>query len=226
MHLLANTIKISWRAGKVTLALFLDIEGMFPNAVLLWLEHNLCNQRMARKIVYFIHNMLRGRITALKFDGYTSEPITIDNSIGQGDPLSMGIYQYYNADLLDIPSEKDESTMAYVDDLVMIAIADTFPEVHEKLQSMMTRPGGVAEWSSKHNSPLEYSKLALVDFAHRNSPKQREALRLLQIKIYPLVSTKYLGVIFDQSLDWKEQHAQAIGKGTSWTMQIRRLTQP
>jgi len=39
MHLLANTIKASWRAGKVTLALFLDIE-------------------VPRKIVDFIHNML------------------------------------------------------------------------------------------------------------------------------------------------------------------------
>jgi len=116
--------------------------------------------------------------------------------------------------------------MAYVDDLVMIAIVDMFPEAHNKLSSMMMRAGGVAEWSSQHNSPLEYSKLVLVDFAHRCSPKQREALRLPQIEIQPLVSTKYLGVIFNQNLEWKEQHAQAIGKGASWTMQIRRLTRP
>ena len=41
MHLLANTIKASWRVGKVTSALFLDIEGAFPNAVPSRLEHNL-----------------------------------------------------------------------------------------------------------------------------------------------------------------------------------------
>jgi len=142
MHLLANTIKASWRAGKVTLVLFLDIEGAFPNAVPSWLEHNLHKRKVPRKIVDFIHNMLQDWVTALKFDGYTSEPIKIDNGIGQGDPLSMGIYQYYNADLLDIPEDKGESAMAYVDDLVMIATADTFPEAHEKLQNMMTREGG------------------------------------------------------------------------------------
>jgi len=176
MHLLANTIKTSWRAGKVTSVLFLDIKGVFPNMVPSRLEHNMHKRKVPRKIVDFIHNMLQGRVTTLKFNGYASEPISIDNGIGQGDPLSMGIYQYYNADLLDIPREKGESTMAYVDNSVMIAIADMFLEVHEKLSSMMTRAGGVAEWSSQHNSPLEYSKLMLVDFTHRCSPKQREVL--------------------------------------------------
>jgi len=58
MHLLANTIKASWRVGKVTSALFLDIEGAFPNAVPSRLEHNLCKRQVPRKIVDFIHNML------------------------------------------------------------------------------------------------------------------------------------------------------------------------
>ena len=33
-------------------------------------------------------------------------------------------------------------------------------------------------------------------------------------------------MIFDQSLDWKEQHARTIGKGTKWVLQIRRITRP
>ena len=84
----------------------------------------------------------------------------------------------------------------------------------------------MAEWSSLHNSPLEYSKLVLVDFAHRHSSKRRSPLCLLQTIIQPTESTKYLGVIFDQNLSWKQQHAHMIGKGTKWAMQIRRLAKP
>ena len=204
MHLLANTIKASWRAGKVTSALFLDIKGAFPNVVPSHLEHNLHNCKVPRKIMDFIHNMLRDQVTALKFDGYMSELIKIDNGIGQGDLVSMGIYQYYNADLLDIPKEEGESAMAYVDDSVMIATADTFAEAHKKLRDMMTREGRVTDWSTQHNSPLKYSKLALVDFTHSQSTKRREPLRLPQIEVHPSKSAKYLGVIFDQNLDWKE----------------------
>ena len=144
MHLLANMIKASWRVGKVTSALFLDIEGAFPNTVPSHLEHNLCKCHIPSKIIKFICKMLQGRVTTLKFDGYTSEPINIDNGIGQGDPLSMGLYQYYNADLIEVLKDLGESAMAYMDDSVMIAVADSFPEAHRKLLSMMTREGGVA----------------------------------------------------------------------------------
>jgi len=218
MHLLANMIKASWRGGKVTSALFLDIEGAFPNAVPSRLEHNLHMHYIPSKIVKFVCKMLRGRVMILKFDGYTLEPISIDNSIGQGDPLSMGLYQYYNADLIEVPKDPGESVMAYVDNSVMIAIADSFLEAHRKLLSMMTREGEVTEWSSLYNSPLEYSKHALVDFAHSQSSKRRSLLCLPQITVQPMESTKYLGVIFDQNLSWKQQHAHAVGKGMKWAM--------
>jgi hypothetical protein len=166
MHLLAHTIKTSWRKGKVTSVLFLDIEGAFPNAVPSRLVHNMRKRGVPGKIVSFIHGMLRGRLTALKFDGFTLEPINIDNGIRQGDPLSMVMYQFYNADLLEIPEAEGESAIAYVDDAIMAATADTFEETHDMLRDMMTREGGVSDWSVDHNSPLEYSKLALMDFTH------------------------------------------------------------
>ena len=206
--------------------LFLDIEGAFPNAVPSRLEHNLRKRKVPGKIADFICNMLRRRETVLRFDGYTSQPIVVDNEISQGDPLSMAVYQYYNADLLEIPREKGESAIAYVDDGILIAITNNFSKAHDMLSSMMSRAGGVADWSSSHNSPLEYSKLALIDFAHRNKPVKRVPLRLPQNIVDPVESTKYLGIIFDQNLNWKAQHANAISKGTKWAMQIGRLARP
>ena len=176
LHLLAHEIKTSWRAGKVTSVLFLDIEGAFPNAVPSRLEANLRKRHVPRKIINFVHDMLRGRLTSLKFDGYTSKYINIDNGIGQGDPLSMILYQYYNADLLDIPNEQGEESIAYVDDTILIANASSFRRTHEKLVAMMSRTGGVIDWSREHNSPLEYSKLALIDFAHGKKHVIREPL--------------------------------------------------
>jgi hypothetical protein len=145
--------------------------------------------------------MLTNRSTTLKYDGHSSEPIRLDNRIGQGDPLSMVLYQYYNADLLDIPRGKNEDTLAYIDNTIMLATAETFNKAHTKLADMMGREGGVLEWSKDHNSSLEYSKLALIDFAHRSSGKLRTTLQLPQISIKPLSSMKYLGVIVNQNLN-------------------------
>ena len=41
MHLVTSKIKDAWRAGKVTLALFLDIQAAFPNMVKEHLLHNM-----------------------------------------------------------------------------------------------------------------------------------------------------------------------------------------
>jgi len=223
IHLLTLRIKSAWQVGKVAAVLFLDIKGAFPNAILERLVHNLRKQRIPSKYTKFVSNMLCGRVTTLKFNGYTSAPIHIDNSIGQGDPLSMALYQYYNGDLLNIPSNKDKDAMVFVDDSFMLAIADTFKEAHEILANMMGREGGVVEWTTTHNSPLEYSKLALIDFAHCQSQKSRPSLQLPQRVVEPVVSTKYLGVFFNQNLNWKAQQAHVIKKCTQWAAQLRQI---
>jgi hypothetical protein len=206
--------------------LFLDIEGAFPNAVNEKLLQNMRRRRVPTKLIQFTENLLHNCTTKLKFDDYTSEDIHINNGIGQGDPLSMVLYQYYNTDLLDIPNNSNKSAMAYVDDAILIATGENFVETHKMLTDMMTREGGAINWSNDHNSRFEYSKLALMDFAHRNSRKKRHLLKLLNTTLAPAENTKYLGVYFNQHLDWNTQRNYAVEKGTKWTAQIRRATAP
>jgi ribonuclease HI/exonuclease III len=226
VHLLTAKIKDAWRSKKVTSVLFLDIEGAFPNANPDRLVDNLRKREIPAKYAKFVRNMLEGRVTTLKFDGYASDQIPIDNGIGQGDPLSMVLYQYYNADLLDIPEQDGEDAIAYVDDTIMMATGADFNEAHRKLEDMMCRTGGVGNWSETHSSPLEYSKLALINFAHRHKDMGNPTLQLPQRTIHPGESTKYLGVFIDRKLNWKVQQAYAVEKGAKWMAQIRRLTRP
>jgi hypothetical protein len=226
LHMLTYTIKDAWCKKQVVSVLFLDIEGVFPNTVNERLIHNLKMWRVPTKIVEFIHNMLRECFTALKFDDFISDRIALDNGIGQGDPLSMALYQYYNADLIDIPARASKAVAAYVDDAILIASASNFMQAHDILADMMTRPGGVIEWSDRHNSKFEFSKLALIGFAHRNSKKQRSPLILPNTTIEPSPSAKYLGVYMDQHLNWNTHVTHAIKKGTIWSSQIRRVAAP
>ena len=219
-------VKDAWCVGKVAAVLFLDIEGAFPNAVPEHLTQNLRKRGVPNKYVKFINNMLKDRVTKLKFDGFELENYSINNGIGQGDPLSMILYQFYNTDLLDIPANKSETAIAYVDDTLMLVVANTFEEVHLTLADMMTREGGVMDWSKSHNSPLEYSKLALINFAHSAKTKDHPSLLLPSREVKPSISTKYLGVILDQHLNWKAQHVNAIKKGATWVAQIRRVAKP
>jgi Reverse transcriptase (RNA-dependent DNA polymerase) len=191
------------------------------------LTHNLRTRQAPKKIVQFVANMLRDRSTTLRFDDHIPAPIELDNSIGQGDSLSMALYQFYNTDLIEIPNEDEgETAEAYVDDAIISASADSFEEAHEKLRDMMTREGGAISWAKKHNSPFKYNKLALIDFTHGRKSAERPPLALPNITINPTKSTKYLGIILDQNLNWKEQTAYVQEKGSKWAAQICRAARP
>jgi hypothetical protein len=226
VHLLTYKIKDAWRKRQVTAVLFLDIEGAFPNAVTSKLLHRLKKIGIPQEIITFVKTMLDDRSTILRFDNHTSDPLQLDNGIGQGDPLSMALHQFYNADILEIPRESYEAAEAYVDDAILIATAKTFTEAHAILDDMMTRPNGMIEWSKSHNSPIEYSKLALIDFAHHSMKKTCPPFNLQGTVLDPGPTAKYLGIILDQHLNWGPQLASVHGKGTKWTSQIKRLTRP
>jgi hypothetical protein len=148
MHLLTYKIKQAWWVGKVMAVLFLNIEGAFLNVVPARLVENLRKCQIPGRYANFVTHMLQGRTTTLKFDDFKSDPIQIDNGIGQGDPLSMVLYQFYNADLLNIPKDASKDTIMYVNDTLMLATAKTFEQAHHKLANMMGREHGVTDWST------------------------------------------------------------------------------
>jgi hypothetical protein len=92
VHYLVDKVFTAWRDNRVVSALFLDVEGAFPNAVTTRLVHNLKRRRVPTAIVKYVEQLLVGRRTRLKFDDYILEVTNITNGIGQGDPISMLLY--------------------------------------------------------------------------------------------------------------------------------------
>ena len=223
LHLLEATIRHAWRQGKVVSALFLDIEGAFPNAVTDRLLHNMRTRGLPPEVVGYTQCLLQGRRTRLRFDDFSSDWISITNGIGQGDPLSMILFIIYNSDLVDAAKDTNELTLAFVDDTAFIAIGKDFQETHSILVDMLEREGGGYQWSKDHNSKFETSKFALIDFS-LNRAKERPPIHIRGITIKPTPSHKFLGVIIDQELRWREQASYSLGKGTEYTMLMRRIS--
>ena len=237
VHYLAHKIKKAWADNQVVSALFLDMEGAFPNAVKDKLIHNLKKRRIPEVYVNFIKNLLTDRKTKLKFDDYISEAINVDNGIGQGDPLSMILYIIYNADLLEITDYNDtEDALGYVDDIALLAIGSNLEETTEKLRNLMEKEGGGLEWSKSHNSRFEISKSAVLHFSRKTVSDPEEEGQRIPLPRPPLIvnhqtiqevqSYKYLGIQIDSQLRWKEQVQRSIANATKWLLQYRRLTRP
>src|ERR1700720_1069262 len=75
MLLTVHKVKDTWRRGKVAAALFLDVQGAFPNMVKDQLLHNMKMCRVPKCFTNIVSLSLTGRTTSLKFDDFISEPI-------------------------------------------------------------------------------------------------------------------------------------------------------
>jgi ribonuclease HI len=236
LHLITNRIKGAWHRKKVATILFLDIEGAFPNAATDRLLHNMRKRRVPEEYVQFVGRMLAERRTRLSFDDFISDWVPIDNGIGQGDPISMILYLYYNADLVDVASAKGQSAVAFVDDANLYAEGNTYEEAYKSLSDMLLKPGGAKEWTQTHHSKFEKTKLAIVCFSRRRMPDPTQPGKSKpethpnfiyeDVSIQPQGSHKFLGVIFDEELRWRAQAEKAVAKAAKWTLLFRRLTRP
>jgi hypothetical protein len=86
MLLVTHRIKEAWRSKKVAAALFLNVQGVFPNTVKEQLIHNMRMRRVPKCFTDLADRMLSGRSTRLRFDDYISDPIPLINGTTQGDP--------------------------------------------------------------------------------------------------------------------------------------------
>ena len=96
---------------------------------------------------------------------------------------------------------------------------------------MMTRRNGATEWSKTHNSNFEIDKFALLHLSRKHKPdpnrpgKQRPIPRpdftLTDHTIALSASHKFLCIILDQAVNFKEHANYALGKGVTYAAQIR-----
>ena len=215
-------------------ALFLNIKAAFPSVVLEHLLHGMWKRGIPREYTEWIRRKVTNRTTRISFDDFRSSVKAINCGIDQGCPISGILFIFYNADLLDITNKKNgEDSLAVVDDTTLLATGADLAEAFGKLEQIMTRENGALDWSLTHKCRFALNKFGLMGFtrkretAHSGNKKTRPIMRptinLPGQTILPSTSHKFLGVLLDQELRFKEQAAYALDKGTKWTEQYRRL---
>ena len=142
----------------------------------------------------------------------------------------MLLYTLYNADLLEIPDNPEaEDAIGYVNDLAMIAIGTDLTETTTRLRNIMTKEDRGLDWSLKHNSKFEVNKSAIMHFTRKTTQDPNDNGRRIPIPNPDLIlegqtvkqvqTYKYLGIIINTHLNWKEQAQRATANATKWILQ-------
>src|SRR5271155_3313845 len=236
IHSLVEFTKRAWRRKQEVIILFLDIKGAFPNVAIPVLVHDMRNMGFHPKYTDWITNRTTNRETVLTFDDYMSQPFEVKHGLNQGCNLSPFKYNCYSmGQMKALLDREDELGNTFADDGVCAASAKNLELAGAAIGDMFRRPEGPQEWGISHHSVYDLAKSGAIAASRRkiadpNNPRKRvkQPPTVIQLDGRHQVTTtptqKYLGVIIDNELRFKEQAAHAVGIGTKWTNQIRRLT--
>ncbi len=210
IHMVIEKIYEAWNRaeGQVASLLLLDVSGAFDNVSHKRLLHNLRKRRIDEKIVTWIASFLGSRHTHIVVDGYKSRKYNIATGIPQGSPLSPILYLFYNADLIEICNAQ-QNTLAtgYIDDVAILSWGDTTEITCNALSTTLNL---ASQWAARHASVFAPGKFQLT---HHTRCRRRinisQPIRTADIEIAPKNTCKYLGIIMDTELNWK-QHVQEI----------------
>ncbi|GKT39838.1 Rpb7-binding protein seb1 [Colletotrichum spaethianum] len=140
-------------------------------------------------------------------DGVTNKALQIarqiNTGIPQGSPLSPILYLFYNADLLDSCNEAEGTTATgFIDDVAILAVGDNTEDTCQKLQEALRK---AERWAFTHASVFAPEKFQLTHFTRAKTRINTDTTLQSQWgEIRPKTTCKYLGLIMDSSLKWKQ----------------------
>lgn len=224
---LTQRVKDTWRGNGVLSVLFMDISAAFPSVSHARLIHNLKKRNVPAPLVQWIASFLSDRTTTLSFDDFTSPPRHASHGIPQGSPLSPILYLFYSSDLLELVSQskedRDKMAAGYIDDTMFAVSSPTVEENVEKLERMAPQ---LLDWSRTHSCRFDLDKFQLIHFCRTEKLYAPLPININGQSIAASDSAKYLGIVVDRKLKWKEHVEAAIAKGTKAVLAVARLTRP
>ena len=221
--LLTERIQHAWKEREIYSAIFMDVAGAFNNLHHERLLSNMRKRQIPGVIIEWTQSFLTGRSTQLWFNDFRSPNIETPAGIPQGSPLSPTLYMIYNSELLEIPRKCEETTaqsLGFIDDIAYGIQGESDQQNVEKLTKMLNLAEG---WKQRHGAQFETSKYVLIHFT-RNHRKAADCPIILQgTTIEPSLTGRYLGVIFDKGLRFKEHVQHATKKGTKFALAMGRI---
>ena len=112
----------------------------------------------------------------------------------------------------DLPTCTDSKMALYADDAVLICHKKSKRTLKAKTEKELKN---VKSWVASNKLSLNFDKTHCMLYSNKSKPQQHDfVLDIDGKKLFPETSTKYLGIILDENLNWAE-HLQYVTKKLS-----------
>ena len=207
---MTERIRESIDNGKYGCGVFIDLKKAFDTVnhkiILSKLEH----YGIRNNILDWFASYLGGRKQYVFFNGVSSEILDITCGVPQGSVLGPLLFLLYINDLPNI--SKNLEFFLFADDTNLYYESDDLAELEKTMNKELKQ---LTLWLNVNRLALNIGKTNFVIFRGKKKPNTHNVTLLMNKRaIEQKCYVKYLGVLIDEHLNWKE-HISNVTKKTS-----------
>ena len=198
---LENQIKNGFLHKKMTVAVFFDIQKAYDTTWRHAILKSLYDNKLRGALPTFIKNFLSNRTFQTRIDAVYSDMFAINEGIPQGSVLSGTLFTLAINDITkNLP--KGVNNSLYVDDFAIFYTSSSLRHIQRILNQAISK---IETWTQSVGYKLSAEKTNAIIFYRDKRWTKNENINLFlqdsSIKFLP--SVKFLGLHFDQHLNWK-----------------------
>jgi len=208
MHQVVHELEKNMGHDKLTLAAFIDLEGAFNKVTFRAINAALRRFGVERTLIRWIMAMLSNRLLTINLLGACRSGF-VDRGCPQGGVLPPILWNMTVDDILSKLNAAGFLAIGYADDIAIL-ISGAFEGVLGHLMQRAFRL--VEEWCEESGLSVNPDKTGLVLFTTRRKVSVFGMPVLFGKRLVLADKVKYLGVILDKGLTWKEHRAERVSK--------------
>lgn len=217
LHKLTTSVENAFDSAEHMLAVFLDIEGAFDRATFDSFKNAAQQHNIDQFIIEWILYMLQNRTLIADFRGKSvrRQPVM---GCPQGGVLSPLIWLLIADSLLLKLNEARVPTVGFADDFSITIRGKFIPVIFDRMQEALRT---VETFTNSVGLSVNPSKVGALLFTKSRNPRV-QPLRLFGKDIALVNEFKFLGLTFDNKLNWNSHINQRIRKACMAFGQCRR----
>ena len=178
-------------------AIFLDFKKAFDKVSHKKLCDKLATYGICGKTLEWIIDFLSNRTQRVLVGGKISDPVNVMSGVPQGTVLGPLLFICY---VNDLPNTIKSKIRIYADDMLVYNCINTIDDCIQLQRDLAELEKWAKVWQMEFN-PL---KCELLTITNQRSPLKFTAYHINDVPIKEADFVKYLGVVIDSKLTWKE----------------------
>ena len=218
-------IRKSLAEKKITTVLFLDIEKAFDSVYQKIILKELTRIGIKGRIWRYIKNFMEERRAFVKVYDQKSDIFPLELGVPQGSSLSTTLFSIAMHTIVNKIKTGEEGVECslYVDDVTLYTTSESIKENNTKLNRVLKK---ISDWSNQTNLRISLDKTKVMHFHRlrkRNATVSDVPVKFKGRRIEEVNQYKYLGIIFDKTLNWTKHVDYITGKARRAMNTIKTL---